>query len=39
MLIDSRKFIVCDPTYIGAPVGTQMPGLEYEKVLSIILSR
>jgi len=39
MLIDSRKFIVCDPIYIGAPVGTQMPGLEYEKVLSIILSR
>lgn len=37
MLIDGRKFIVCDPTYIGAPVGVQMPGLEYDKAQAIVL--
>lgn len=39
MMIDGRKFIVCDPTYIGAPAGAQMPGLEYDKVQAIILNR
>lgn len=39
MLIDGRKFIVCDPTYIGAPVGAQMPDLEYGKAQAIILKR
>jgi len=39
MMIDNRKFIVCDPTYIGAPVGAQMPNLEYDKAQAIILNR
>lgn len=39
MLIDGRKFLVCDPTFIGAPVGRQMPDLEYEKAQAIILQR
>lgn len=39
MLINNRKFIVCDPTYIGAPVGAQMPGLEYDKAEAIVLNR
>ena len=39
MMIDGRKFTVCDPTYIGAPVGAQMPGLEYDKTEAIILKR
>lgn len=39
MLIDGRKFIVCDPTYIGAPVGAQMPDLEYDKAQAIVLTR
>ncbi len=39
MIINGQKFIVCDPTYIGAPVGKQMPGLEYEKAQAIILNR
>lgn len=38
MMINSRKFIVCDPTYIGAPVGAQMPDLEYDKTQAIILN-
>lgn len=35
--IDGKRYIVCDPTYFGAPVGSQMPGLEYDKVQAIIL--
>jgi hypothetical protein len=37
MIINGRKFIVCDPTYIGAPVGAQMPDLEYDKAEAILL--
>lgn len=39
MIINGRKFIICDPTYIGAPVGVQMPDLEYDKAQAILLSR
>ena len=39
MLINNRKFVVCDPTYIGAPVGAQMPGLEYDKAQAIVLNK
>lgn len=39
MLIDGKKYIVCDPTYIGAPVGKQMPDLEYAKAQAIVLER
>lgn len=37
MRIDDRRFIICDPTYIGAPVGRQMPDLEHNKAQAIIL--
>ena len=37
LMINGRKFIVCDPTYIGAPVGAQMPGLEYDNTQAIVL--
>lgn len=39
MIIGGRKFVVCDPTYIGAPVGAQMPGLEYDKAQAIVLNK
>jgi hypothetical protein len=26
--LDGHKFVVCDPTYIGAPVGHTMKGME-----------
>lgn len=39
MMIDGRKFLVCDPTYIGAPVGKQMPDLDYGKTQAIILNK
>lgn len=38
MIINGKRFIVCDPTYIGAPVGKQMPQLEYDKAEAILLS-
>lgn len=32
---DNAKYTVCDPTYIGAGVGRQMPGLELDKAVLI----
>lgn len=26
--VDGRKYVVCDPTYIGAPIGLTMPGMD-----------
>ena len=37
MIIEGRKFVICDPTYIGAPVGSQMPDLEYDKAEALVL--
>lgn len=37
MLINGKRFTVCDPTFIGAPVGSQMPNLDLSKVRSIVL--
>lgn len=39
MVINGERYIICDPTYIGAPVGSQMPDLEYDKAQAIILKR
>lgn len=39
MLINGNRYVVCDPTYIGAPVGVQMPDLDYDKAEAIILKR
>lgn len=39
MMINGRKFAVCDPTYIGAPVGVQMPDLDYSQTQAIVLKR
>ncbi|MBD5342959.1 MAG: transglutaminase domain-containing protein [Bacteroides sp.] len=36
--VNGKKFIICDPTYIGAPVGAQMPNLEYDKIQAIVLN-
>ncbi len=37
MMINDDRYVVCDPTYIGAPVGAQMPNLEYNKAQAIVL--
>ncbi len=33
-----RKFVVCDPTYIGAPVGLTMPGMNNSEATAILLN-
>lgn len=33
----NRKYIVCDPTYIGAPVGLTMPGMNNQEAQIIVL--
>lgn len=37
--ISNRRFVICDPTYIGAPVGVQMPDLDYKNTRTIIIER
>lgn len=39
VMIGNERFVVCDPTYIGAPVGEQMPNLDYDRIQTIILRR
>lgn len=33
----NRKYIVCDPTYIGAPLGRTMPGMNNQQAQVIVL--
>lgn len=35
--VDGNKYIVCDPTYIGAPVGVTMPEMKNSKAGVILL--
>lgn len=37
--INGKRYIVCDPTYIGAPVGLTMPGMDNKVARVIQLSR
>lgn len=39
VMIGNARFVICDPTYIGAPVGEQMPDLDYDRIQTIILRR
>ena len=39
MIIDGKRFVICDATFIGAPVGSQMPNLDYKSAKTIILER
>lgn len=39
MKIDGAEFTVCDPTYIGAPVGKQMPGVDASAAQAVVLKR
>lgn len=36
--LQGRRFIVCDPTYINAPVGLSMPNLDTDQAQAIVLS-
>lgn len=35
--IDGTKYTVCDPTYIGAPIGVTMPGMDNKAAKVIVL--
>lgn len=37
IMLDGRKFVVCDPTYIGAPVGLTMPDMDNSGAKIILL--
>lgn len=37
ILLNGNKYVVCDPTYIGAPVGLTMPNMDNESAKVIIL--
>lgn len=37
IMLDGRKFVVCDPTYIGAPVGLTMPDMDNSGARIILL--
>ena len=37
ILLQGKKYVVCDPTYIGAPVGVTMEGMDNEKAKVILL--
>jgi hypothetical protein len=32
-----RRYVVCDPTYINAPVGMTMPGMDNQTAKIIVL--
>ena len=36
--VSGRRFTICDPTYIGAPVGRTMPGMENRTAKVILLN-
>ena len=37
--LDGRKFVICDPTYIGSRVGETMSGMENQPTTVILLQR
>lgn len=39
IIIDGERYVICDPTYIGAPIGKQMPEMDGSKAEAIILNR
>lgn len=37
LMLDGRRYVICDPTYIGAPVGRTMPNMDNTKARAILL--
>lgn len=37
LLLDNRRFVICDPTYIGAGIGLTMPGMDNAAAKVILL--
>lgn len=38
LVLGGQRYTVCDPTYIGAPVGRTMPGMDNNKATVILLN-
>lgn len=38
IVVENEKYVVCDPTFIGASVGMTMPGMDNQKAFVIILN-
>lgn len=38
LLLRNERYLICDPTYIGAPIGITMPNMNNEKAKVILLS-
>ena len=39
VMVGERRFIICDPTFIGAPIGATMPGMDNKTAKVIPLRR
>lgn len=39
IMLNGKRFVVCDPTYIGAPVGLTMPDMNNKTAKVILLNR
>lgn len=37
IVLNGKRFTICDPTYIGAPVGATMPGMNNQTAQAILL--
>ena len=37
LVIKGKRYIICDPTYIGAPIGATMPGMDNKTAKVIVL--
>lgn len=37
VMVEGRRYVICDPTYIGAPAGREMPGLNTDKAVVLPL--
>lgn len=37
IMLDGSRYLVCDPTYIGAPIGRTMPGMDNQSAKVILL--
>lgn len=38
VVANAIKFLVCDPTYIGAPIGMTMPSMDNQSAKVIVLN-
>lgn len=39
LMLHGKKYIVCDPTYIGASIGATMPGMDNQTAKVIVLNK